>query len=221
MPFKSYPALTDTLKGFHLYYLTHKSPASVPTKLLYSAGQDYLIATLKETKLKFGLLSFFQINLPVFDMALSDIAAYLHPHMPTIDYYSGVGAISLPLSMNRDAATLIDNNAEAIRYATENIEMNNRKNCEVICTPSEDMADIISPDKMIILDPPRAGLHERLIRRLLIRKPPRIIYLSCGLDTQARDLKLLSEEYTLSFLKLYNFFPRTPHIEGLAVLDKR
>ena len=85
---------------------------------------------------------------------------------------------------------------------------------------SDDIADVIEEGKMIILDPPRAGLHERLIRRLLVRKPVRIIYMSCDLATHARDLKMLSEGYKISFLRLYNFFPRTPHIEGLAVLDR-
>ncbi len=220
LSFDNYPALTDTLLGFHVYYSTHKSPASVPTKKLYSAGQDYLIAELKNTKLKFGLLSFFQINIPVFDLALNDIAAFLHPKIPIVDYYSGVGAISLPLSHNREHAILVDNNPEAIVYAQDNIALNNRKNAEAHCVMSEDMADVIEEGKMIILDPPRAGLHERLIRRLLVRKPVRIIYMSCDLATHARDLKMLSEGYKISFLRLYNFFPRTPHIEGLAVLDR-
>lgn len=218
--FSKYPKLNNTLLGFHIYYSTHKSPASVPTKLLYSDGQDYLIVDLKGTKLKFGLLSFFQINLSVFDAALTDIAAFLHPHMPVVDYYSGVGAISLPLSLNRDCTTLIDNNTEATQYANENIGLNKRKKCETICLPAEDMTDVIRADAMIILDPPRAGLHKRVVQQLLIRKPPRIIYLSCGIDTQARDLRLLSENYHLSFIKLYNFFPRTPHIEGLCILDR-
>lgn len=220
LEFPDYPPLTEKMIGFHVYYSTHKSPASVPTKLLYSEGQNYLTTTLKGTKLKFGLLSFFQINPPIFDQALSDIAAFLHPHMPVVDFYSGVGAISLPLSQNRDKTTLIDNNEEAIQYAIENIGLNKRNNCEAICTPAESMTEAIRENAMIILDPPRAGLHQNVIKKLLQKKPPRIIYLSCGIDTQARDLKMLSESYKVTFLKLYNFFPRTPHIEGLAILDR-
>jgi 23S rRNA (uracil1939-C5)-methyltransferase len=220
LEFPDYPSLTEKMIGFHVYYSTHKSPASVPTKLLYSEGQNYLTTTLKGTKLKFGLLSFFQINPPIFDKALSDIAAFLHPHMPVVDFYSGVGAISLPLSQNRDKTTLIDNNEEAIQYAIENIGLNKRNNCEAICTPAESMTESIRENAMIILDPPRAGLHQNVIKKLLQKKPPRIIYLSCGIDTQARDLKMLSESYKVTFLKLYNFFPRTPHIEGLVILDR-
>ncbi|MFZ2189524.1 MAG: TRAM domain-containing protein, partial [Candidatus Magasanikiibacteriota bacterium] len=71
MKFTNYPELNNSFVGFQLYYSTHKSPASVPTALLYSVAQDYLITELNGVKLKFGLLSFFQIHLPVFQMALA------------------------------------------------------------------------------------------------------------------------------------------------------
>lgn len=82
------------------------------------------------------------------------------------------------------------------------------------------MRDIISRDHAIILDPPRAGLHEDVVKTLVHIAPPTIIYLSCNLSTQARDMRLLSQRYKPVFIKLYNFFPRTPHIEGLVVLEK-
>lgn len=220
LQFESYPTTNDTFVGFTLYYSTHKSPASVPTQLLYQEGKDYLTADILGTKLKFGMLSFFQINTPVFTKALQDIAAFLDPHVPVIDFYSGVGAISLPLSLNRKETVLVDNNEEAIQYARENIIKNDIKNCRAECTPAEKITELIRSDAMIILDPPRAGLHERMVRTLLQVKPPRIIYLSCDLSTQARDMRLLSEGYKVTFIKLYNFFPRTPHIEGLCVLDR-
>lgn len=220
LPFSSFPKAHGPLVGFQLYYSTHKSPASVPTKLMHSDGQDYLVANLKSTKLKFGLLSFFQINIPVFDEALTDIATFMHPKMPLLDFYSGVGAIGLSLSHNRDELTLVDSNEEAIQYAKENIELNGRTNTEAICLPAEKITDVITGDKQLIVDPPRAGLHHKVVSTILQRQPPRIAYLSCDLATQARDIRLLSEAYKVTFIKLYNFFPRTPHIEGLCILDK-
>lgn len=220
LPLESYPSLTENFLGFYLYYSTHKSPASVPTELLYKKGPDYLVANILGTKLKFGLLSFFQINIPVFTKALQDIAAFLDPHVPVVDFYSGVGAISLPLSQSREETQLVDNNAEAIEYAEENVKLNNLFGCSTQCAPAEKMTDFISSEKMIILDPPRIGLHERVTATLLHKKPKRIIYLSCDIATQARDVRLLSQGYTVSFMKLYNFFPRTPHTEGLIILDR-
>lgn len=219
LPLTNLPTAKGNFLGFRLYYSTHKSPASVPTKLLYGDGQDYLIATIKSTKLKFGLLSFFQINIPVFDQALTDIADFLHPNMPLLDFYSGVGAIGLALSHNRDSLILVDSNEEAIQYANENIILNNRKNTEAMCVPAEKITELISGDKQLLLDPPRAGLHPKVVSTILQKRPPRIVYMSCDLATHARDIRLLSEVYRVTFIKLYNFFPRTPHIEGLAVLD--
>ena len=76
-------------------------------------------------------------------------------------------------------------------------------------------------DACVIVDPPRAGLHEDVIAKLLEAAPARIIYLSCNPVTQARDIKLLLDKYDISHLQGYNFFPRTPHIENLVILDLR
>ncbi len=217
--FDHHPTLSHPLIGFQLYYSTHKSPASVPTALLYTIGQNFLVSEILETKLKSGIFSFFQINQPVFERALQDIAAFVDPKSPLVDYYCGVGAIGLPISLNRPNTILVDNNSEAIEYARENISLNNRK-ATAECAPAEKLTDYIDATSTILLDPPRAGLHEDVIKTILQKKPPRIIYMSCDIATHARDLRLLGQGYSLVFLKLYNFFPRTPHIEGLAILEK-
>jgi len=222
LTFHTYPKLTDTMKGFQIYYSTHKSPASVPTKLLYSIGQDYLIEEISSssTKLKYGLLSFFQVHIPIFQKALEDIADYIPENADLIDFYSGVGSIGLPLADKCKTLTLVDNNEEAIHYATENIMLNTIDHAQAHCIPAEKITDIITAEKTIILDPPRAGLHSDVIKKLLQETPRTIIYLSCNISTQARDIALLSKKYSISFSRLYNFFPRTPHIEGLTILKK-
>ena len=89
------------------------------------------------------------------------------------------------------------------------------------CTEAEKNLQIISPDKTVILDPPRAGIHENLTKKLLKETPALIIYLSCNVSTQARDIRLLSEKYTVKSMKLFNFFPKTPHVESLCVLQRK
>jgi 23S rRNA (uracil1939-C5)-methyltransferase len=223
--FDNYPQISENVLGFQLYYSTHKSPASVPTELLYSAGQDFisieLIAKNNSVNLKSGLLSFFQVHIPIFNTALEDIADHIGENHNLVDFYSGVGSIGLSLASLQKQVTLVDNNEEAIQYAQQNITANNLNNCEAHCIPAEKMTDIISSDKMIIVDPPRAGLHEHVVKKLLEQSPPKIVYLSCDLSTQARDVGMLAEKYKISFSRLYNFFPRTPHIEGLIVLEKK
>ncbi len=216
----SYPELTDDLLGFHVYFSNPKSPASVPTEHMHSAGQEYLEAHLRGVKLQFGLLGFFQVNIPVFEMALNDIAKWVLPNKPLIDYYSGVGAIGLPLASAVTEVLLVENNEEATDYANKNIESNAIDNAKAILQEAEHMLDSITDEHTVIVDPPRAGLHKDVVERLLEVGPPRILYLSCNLSTQARDIQLLSGKYTSVHYQLYNFFPRTPHIEALWVLDR-
>ncbi len=217
--FDNYPKLNKNNLGFQIYYSTHKCPASVPTKLMYGEGQNFLVADLLDTKLKFGLLSFFQVHIPIFTKALQDIVDHIGSEKSVVDFYSGVGSIGLPLAENQNEVILVDSNEEAIEYAKENIKLNKLDNCEAHCIPAEKMTDIITKDKTIILDPPRAGLHADVTKKLLEVAPSKIVYLSCNLSTQARDVKILSEKYKISFCRLYNFFPRTPHVEGFIVLE--
>lgn len=219
MRFKHPISLDKNLVGLQVYYSNYKSRLSVPTTELYSLGLDNLVIELNSVKLKFGLLSFFQINTPVFEVALKDVKQFLDKTKDVVDYYSGVGSIALSLHEHFKNAILIESNNEAVKYAKENIILNNIKNCEARLSPTEKMLDLISSDKIIIFDPPRAGLDKSVINRIVDVLPERIIYLSCNLSTQARDIKLLEDKYEVVFLKLYNFFPRTPHVEALCVLE--
>lgn len=213
------PAHDTHLTGLTVFYSTHKSPASVPTAVLYQHGQEYLEEELFNTRLRYGLFSFFQINVPVFKKALEDIDKFVE-NTDLVDYYSGVGSIGLALHDRCKQLNLVESNPEAVGYAKVNIELNKLKNCEVFCKPAEKMADLITSNKTIIFDPPRAGLNKRVVEKVLAELPKKIIYLSCDLATHARDIGLLKGKYKIKFLKLYNFFPRTAHIEGLCVLEK-
>ena len=92
------------------------------------------------------------------------------------------------------------------------------KKATIVEATSETALEHIDEHSLIILDPPRAGLHQDVIDRLLETSPERIIYLSCNPVTQARDVALLAEKYGIRHHRGYNFFPRTPHIEHLVVL---
>jgi len=217
---------TGKIIGFSLYYSTHKSPASVITEVLYQEGQDFLIEEISGKKFKYGINSFFQVNISVFEIALNDIkkaisennsknsSNSINSHL--IDFYSGVGAIGLNVGAN----TLVESNAEAVDFAKENIALNGivGAHCHAPM-PAEKALDFIQKDSIIIFDPPRAGLHQKVIERILEVKPQKIIYLSCNIATHARDIGLLKDTYNIKSIKLYNFFPRTPHIEGLCILE--
>jgi 23S rRNA (uracil1939-C5)-methyltransferase len=193
------------------------SPASVVTEYL-TAHTLRLTDTILGVSFNYATEGFFQINLPVYEQALLDMKTFIPEDKPVLDLYSGVGTIGLTIGGND--LTLVELNKEAVREMKNNIVELGKK-ATAILAASEDVTEYITEDKVIILDPPRAGLHLDVVDRLLEVTPERIVYLSCNPVTQARDVSLLAEKYDISSHMGYNFFPRTPHIENLVVLDLR
>lgn len=138
---------------------------------------------------------------------------------PILDFYAGVGTIGLTIGGGN--VTLVEINADAVREMQRNITELGRTDARAVLAPSEQALDYITGKEIVIVDPPRAGLHSDVIATLLQKLPPRIIYLSCNPVTQARDVSLLQEKYEIMHHQGYNFFPRTPHIEHLVILDKK
>ena len=138
---------------------------------------------------------------------------------PILDFYAGVGTIGLTIGDGN--VTLVEINADAVREMQRNITELDRTGARAVLAPSEQALDYITGKEIVIVDPPRAGLHSDVIATLLQKLPPRIIYLSCNPVTQARDVALLQQNYRIVHHRGYNFFPRTPHIEHLVILDKK
>lgn len=202
--------LPDNLKGIDFYFSNPDSPASVPTKKLYSLGDIKLTDTVMGKDIMYDVMSFFQVNLPVFEKTLETIESTILDG-PIVDFYSGVGTIGIVLG----AELLVESDEPNIAMARLNAKGTDTK---VVHATSETALDYIAEDKILIVDPPRAGLHMKVIDRIAEVRPPQIIYLSCNPSTQARDIRLLSEFYDVIHAQGFNFFPRTPHIESLFVL---
>ena len=207
--------------GGEIIYSDPKSPASRITERLNKFGDTTLSDTILGVAFNYACEGFFQVNIPVYEKALSDMKAWINCNekMPTLDLYSGVGTIGL--TIGGDDVTLVEINEHAVAEMQRNIIKLNRPNAKAILAPSEKSLEYITGEQIVIVDPPRAGLHADVTNRLLETEPPRIIYLSCNPVTQARDVSLLQEKYEIVHHQGYNFFPRTPHIEHLAVLDKK
>lgn len=208
------------IQGFELIFSNPKSPASVITRRLQSWGDIVLRDTILDIPFTYAAEGFFQINLPVYEQALRDMKEWIEPGKPTVDLYSGVGTIGLTIGGLQ--ITLIESNEHAVREMEQNIHSLDRDDsATAILAPSEKALDYITGDACVIVDPPRAGLHEDVIDTLLEEAPERIIYLSCNPVTQARDVARLAVRYGIRAHRGYNFFPRTPHIEHLIVLDRK
>ena len=135
--------------------------------------------------------------------------------------YAGTGSIGLSIvDKAGQKVDLVELDPASAEIARINVVASD-VNAEVIEASSEKSLDYISGDKPVIFDPPRAGLHDKLVAHTLEARPPRIAYLSCNPATHARDLAKLQEGYEITYFEAFNFFPHTPHIEALAILERK
>ncbi len=209
--------LAEEARG-EVIYSNPQSPASVITKRLTPAAEP-LSDTLQDIPFHYATEGFFQINLPVYEKALIDMKRWVDDAAkPVVDLYSGVGTIGL--TIGGAEATLVEVNESAVREMRRNIKELG-SDARAVLAASETALEYVTDDKTVVVDPPRAGLHDDVVIRLLEVTPERIIYLSCNPVTQARDVEKLLSSYEIIAHKGYNFFPRTPHIEHLVVLQKR
>lgn len=170
---------------------------------------------------------FFQINLPVYIQALESIRNACNNSSQSsrvLDLYSGVGTIGLSVApdaeltlveCDKSAYTEMVTNAQHVSIKTGN------QHIHPVLAKSEEALEYIAPDQTVIVDPPRAGCRPEVIAKFLDAKPQTIIYLSCNPATQARDVKMLLEAYQIQQVESFNFFPRTPHIENLVILERK
>jgi 23S rRNA (uracil1939-C5)-methyltransferase len=217
--------LPPELHGLRVYHSNPKSPASVPTKLLYELGDCLLRDDLLGKSFVYDVDSFFQVNLPVFEMALQAIRDHIgeasQPESLT-DMYAGVGSIGLSVASHD--VTLVELDPASVRMAMHNADANlaaGGPGATVIEASTEKALQYITGDSPVIFDPPRAGLHDKVVDTVLTVLPPVVVYLSCNPATHARDLAKLQASYDITHFQIFNFFPRTPHIETLAILKRR
>ncbi len=208
--------LDGIAQGITVCFSNPKSPASVLTKELYTFGNTTLSDTVLDCQIQYDVHSFFQVNLPVFETALKRIDYLTAGVGKKVDMYSGVGTIGIPCL----ATTLVESDPKNVAMARQNVAHSNQQ-IEVVEASSEKALEHITADSSLIVDPPRAGLHKDVVIRINDVKPAQIAYLSCNPSTQARDIALLQGSYDVTVIEGYNFFPKTPHIESLAILTRK
>ncbi len=141
-----------------------------------------------------------------------------------LDLYSGAGAISLLIAQSTRQVTGVEIVPEAVRAAQETAEKNGIANGEFLCQDAKGfLQECLENDRtfdLIITDPPRAGLHPKVIKRLCALKSPKLVYVSCNPATLARDLQFLCESaYALDRIVAVDMFPHTAHVEVVTRLS--
>jgi 23S rRNA (uracil1939-C5)-methyltransferase len=151
--------------------------------------------------------------------------AKIQPHELVYDLYTGTGTIANFVAGNAKKVVGLEYVADAIADAKVNSKINNISNTDFY---SGDMKDLLTdsflskhgkPD-VIITDPPRAGMHEDVSKMILKAAPERIVYVSCNAATQARDLQILTQHYTIEAVQPVDMFPHTMHVENIVSLRR-
>lgn len=188
-------------------------------------GKAYAVEELGGKRFKVGPKSFFQTNTKQAEVLYSITRdfALLSGKEVVYDLYCGTGSIGIFVSDQAKKVIGVELIAEAIDDANENVALNQIGNAHFF---AGDVADVCNDDffglhgkpDVIITDPPRAGMHEKLVQQILQMKAPIVVYVSCNPATQARDLQLLGEAYTVTAIRPVDMFPHTHHIENVVQL---
>lgn len=188
-------------------------------------GKGFVIEKLESFSFKIGPKSFFQTNTLQAEKLYSitrDFAS-LSGNEIVYDLYCGTGSIGIFVSKLAKKIIGVEVISEAIEDAKINAALNNIEHAEffagdVIKICDDDFFAKHGKPDVIITDPPRAGMHEKLVIKLLEIAAPKIVYVSCNTATQARDLGLLSEKYSVEKIQPVDMFPHTHHIECVVLL---
>jgi 23S rRNA (uracil1939-C5)-methyltransferase len=191
-------------------------------------GKGYIIEKLEDFQFKIGPKSFFQTNSRQGEKLyqVTRDFAELKGTETVYDLYCGTGSIGIFVSRQAKKIIGVETVAEAVEDAKENAALNKLDRASFFAGDVIDICDDAffkkngRPD-VIITDPPRAGMHAKLVQKLLDMEAPLIVYVSCNPATQARDLALLDEKYAVHKIQPVDMFPHTHHIENVVQLKLR
>jgi len=212
-----------------LYTINEKANNTLyDQKIICYNGKDHINEKIGDLTFKIGPKSFFQTNsrqaVKLYTKARE--LAQITKEDIVYDLYTGTGTIAQFIAQKAKIVIGIDSVEEAIQAANENAKFNKIKNCKFF---TGDMKNIFTnefinehghPD-VIITDPPRDGMHKKVIEQILEIEPKRIVYISCNSSTQARDISIMKEKYDILEIQTIDMFPQTHHVENILVLKLR
>ncbi|MCG2793331.1 MAG: 23S rRNA (uracil(1939)-C(5))-methyltransferase RlmD [Weeksellaceae bacterium] len=191
-------------------------------------GEGFIYEEMDGLKFKIGPKSFFQTNykqaLELYRKTLE--FADLKGHEIVYDLYTGTGTIAQYVARNAQQVIGIESVQEAINAAIEHAAINGLTNTTFYCG---DMKNVFNDEflahhpkaDVLITDPPRDGMHPKVVEQILKLAPKRIVYLSCNSATQARDIALMKADYHLVKILPVDMFPQTHHVENIALLIRK
>jgi len=188
------------------------------------AGQSSITDRIGEYHFEISASSFFQTNTLAAGRLYETVLAYagLSGKESVLDLYCGTGTISIFLSRQATEVIGIEIVESAVQDARSNCRLNNISNCRFIHGDIQyNLGQIENRPDVMVIDPPRAGMHKNVVRQVAGLAPRKIVYVSCNPSTLARDLQMLQEQYSAVEVQPVDMFPHTHHIESVARLEKK
>ncbi len=220
----SFPEITSLL-----YVINQKANDTIyDQKVICYNGEDHIMEEMDGLVFKIGAKSFFQTNSEQAKILYRKTKEFAKITADDVvyDLYTGTGTIAQYVAKDAKKVVGIDSVEEGIKAAYENAERNNIDNCTFF---TGDMRDIFSdafiaengtPD-VIITDPPRDGMHKKVVEQICKIGAKRVVYVSCNSATQARDVALMDSMYKVTQIQAVDMFPQTHHVENIVVLEKK
>ena len=217
------------IKSLHYVINTKGNDSFGDLPVINYAGEDAIYEQMEDLSFKIGPKSFYQTNSEQAYRLYSVVREFadLKGDEKVYDLYTGTGTIAQFVSKKAASVIGIEYVPEAIEDAKINAQNNGITNCTFY---AGDMKDILTNDfiaqhggtpDVIILDPPRAGIHPDVAQVILDANPEKIVYVSCNPATQARDLSILSQKYRITRVRPVDMFPHTVHIENVVALERK
>jgi 23S rRNA (uracil1939-C5)-methyltransferase len=218
---QQFPGITTLLYTIN----TKKNDSLFDLEPVVYHGKGYVIERLEDFQFKVGPKSFFQTNTKQAEQLykVTREFAELTGKETVYDLYCGTGSIGIFVSKKAKKIIGVEVIPAAIEDAKENAALNNLSDTvffagDVIEVCNDDFFATHGRPDVIITDPPRAGMHEKLVRKILDMAAPVVVYVSCNPATQARDLNWLDEKYEVTAIQPVDMFPHTLHIENVVQL---
>lgn len=229
------PAVESVLPNAHIMAAVNNGLADTaePESLRVLKGKDHIFEkimltgadgqTEREVIFKLSPQSFFQTNTSTAQKMYSKVRGVVKQIAPKriYDLYGGAGSFSLSCADLCEKSICVESVAPAIYNGIENAKLNNVTNVQFFCSRVEDFVKeqpIEKKDALIILDPPRSGMHPRACKAVAQSGVENVLYISCNPVTLATDLKMLTQYYDILNVEAFDFFPHSEHIETYVQL---
>jgi len=187
-------------------------------------GKPFITDKLGQLQFEISPHSFYQVNHKQTKVMYDKVVEFagLTKSDTVFDLYCGIGTISLYVAKYAKRVVGVECVEQSVLDARKNAELNGITNAEFYVGNAEEVAETLGSADVVIIDPPRKGCDEKLLKTIAKISPKRVVYVSCNPATLARDLKILTElGYVVKTIQTIDMFPRSPHVECVVLIERK